>query len=226
MIIGMDRLENKYLITLIIDDNSFILRRYNRNNYMNNLKLIFLAASVLFVTSLSAQITLNNPSFEDEPSDATVPMGWFPCAPNTTPDILPGFWGVYSEASEGETYLGLITRYDGSYESIGQRFSERLDDETCYSFKIDLAQSLSYAGYNEPLKIRIWVSNRKCKKEELIFESPFIEHSEWQTYEVEFTPKIKAKYILIEAYYTEGRIMRTGNILLDNITPLIACTKA
>lgn len=193
---------------------------------MNKLKLIFLLLSAFLFTPLSSQITLNNPSFEDEPSDATVPMGWLPCAPNTTPDILPGFWGVYSEASEGETFLGLITRFDGSYESIGQRFSERLESEKCYSFKIDLAQSLSYAGYNEPLKIRIWVSNQKCKKEELIFESPFIEHADWRTYDVDFTPQIRAKYILIEAFYTEGEIRRTGNVLMDNITPLIACTKA
>lgn len=193
---------------------------------MNILKLIFLTITVTFTTSLSAQITLNNPSFEDEPADATVPMGWFPCAPQTTPDILPGFWGVYSEASDGETYVGLITRFDGSYESIGQRFSERLDNETCYSFNIDLAQSLSYAGYNDPLKIRIWVSNKKCEKEQMIFESDFIEHSNWETYKIEFTPEKRAKYILIEAYYTDGKISRTGNILLDNITPLIPCSKA
>ncbi|GLR20066.1 hypothetical protein [Portibacter lacus] len=192
---------------------------------MNILKLIFLSITVSLTTSLQGQITLNNPSFEDEPADATVPMGWFPCAPQTTPDILPGFWGVYSEASDGDTYVGLITRFDGSYESIGQRFIERLDDETCYSFNIDLAQSLSYAGYNEPLKIRIWISNKKCQKEQMVFESEFIEHSEWKTYKVEFTPEKRAKYILIEAYYTDGKITRTGNILLDNITPLIPCSK-
>ncbi|WP_235295887.1 hypothetical protein [Portibacter marinus] len=192
---------------------------------MNINALLILLIVVFNAIALKAQITLNNPSFEDEPADATVPMGWFPCAKGTTPDILPGFWGVYSEASEGQTFVGLITRFDGSYESIGQRFSERLDEETCYSFKIDLAQSLSYAGYNEPLKIRIWVSNRKCAKEQLVFESKFIEHSNWKTYDINFTPDFRAKYILIEAFYTEGEINRTGNILIDNITPLIPCSK-
>jgi len=172
-----------------------------------------------------AQITVNNPSFEDEPADATVPMGWFPCAKGTTPDILPGFWGVYSEASEGETYLGLITRFDGSYESIGQRFSKRLEKDACYNFSLDLAQSLSYAGYNEPLKIRIWVSNKKCQKEQLVFESDFVTHPNWKTYDIDFTATIKAKFILIEAFYTEGEIKRTGNILLDNLTPLVLCSK-
>ncbi len=192
------------------------------------MKQLFLIIILFFLQlsfSLNAQITLNNPSFEDEPSDATVPMGWFPCAPETTPDILPGFWGVYTEPSEGETYVGLITRFDGSYESIGQRFSEVLDKENCYSFNIDLAQSKSYAGYNEPLKIRIWISNKKCKKEQMIFESKFITSAEWETFKIDFTPKISAKYILIEAYYTDGIINRMGNILLDNITALIPCSK-
>lgn len=176
--------------------------------------------------SLSAQITLNNPSFEDEPADATVPMGWFPCAPNTTPDILPGFWGVYSEASDGETFVGLITRFDGSYESIGQRLSEKLEKGNCYSFNIDLAQSKTYAGYNEPLKVRIWISSRKCKKDQLVFESEFITHPNWKTYEINFTSESKAKFILIEAYYTDGKINRMGNVIMDNITPLIPCKKA
>lgn len=186
---------------------------------------IFLIGLLFSICNLDAQITLNNPSFEDEPADATVPMGWLPCAPNTTPDILPGFWGVYTEASEGETFVGLITRFDGSYESIGQRFSERLDNETCYSFNIDLAQSKAYAGYNEPLKIRIWISTKKCRKEQIIFESEFIDHPNWETYEVNFTPKEKAKYILIEAFHSDGTVTVTGNILLDNITALVPCSK-
>lgn len=189
-------------------------------------KTILILPFIFLLVNSYAQITLNNPSFEDTPADATTPMGWFPCAPGTTPDILPGFWGVYQEASEGETFVGLITRFDGSYESIGQRFSEKLQKEKCYTFSIDLAQSKAYAGYTEPLKIRIWVSNKKCKKEQLIFESEFITNPNWKTFEVNFIPETDSKFILIEAYYTEDEISRTGNILIDNITTLLPCSKA
>ena len=44
-----------------------------------------------------------------------------PCEDFTTPDILPGFWGEYNEANHGETYVGMITRANGTYESIGKR---------------------------------------------------------------------------------------------------------
>lgn len=192
---------------------------------MRYITYIFLLLFVSIGCNSFAQITLNNPSFEDEPADATTPMGWMPCAPNTTPDILPGFWGVYTEASDGETYVGMITRFDGSYESIGQRFSKRLKTDNCYSFTLDLAQSKGYAGYNEPLKIRIWISNKKCKKQQLIYESEFIAHPNWKTYPVEFVPDMKAKYILIEAFHSKENKTVSGNILIDNITTILPCNK-
>ena len=88
---------------------------------MPNKSILLVSWSILLPIALSSQIYLTNASFEGEPQDATVPTGWFACELGTTPDILPGFWGVYSESSEGETYLGLITREDGTFESIGQR---------------------------------------------------------------------------------------------------------
>ena len=47
------------------------------------------------------QILLDNPSFEGEPKDATTPIGWLECEKGTTPDILPGFWGVYLQPYDG-----------------------------------------------------------------------------------------------------------------------------
>ena len=59
-------------------------------------------------------ITILNSSFEGEPADATVPQGWMACQEGTTPDILPGYWGVYTYPANGDTYLGLITRGNGT----------------------------------------------------------------------------------------------------------------
>jgi len=70
-----------------------------------NIKYFIILISYLVAQPISGQIFLNNPSFEDTPSDATTPMGWFECEEYTTPDILPGYWGVYDEAVEGETYV-------------------------------------------------------------------------------------------------------------------------
>jgi len=181
----------------------------------------------LFPLLLSSQtILLNNASFEGKPQDATVPAGWFSCELGTTPDILPGFWGVYQQASEGKTYVGLITRDDGSWESIGQRLPAPLKAKECYAFSVDIAHSNTYSTFNKPLKVRIWGGINKCDKTQLLLETDFIENTDWEKYDVEFTAKRPMNYILIEAYFREGDFSRRGNILIDNISPIKKCTRA
>ena len=63
---------------------------------------------LLFPIALLAQdIWLENASFEDEPQDATMPQGWRGWKKGTTPDILPGSWGVYLEPYDGDSYVDL-----------------------------------------------------------------------------------------------------------------------
>jgi len=185
----------------------------------------YLSIFALMVMLPPGKISLVNPSFEGEPQDATVPNGWMPCEPGTTPDILPGPWGVYQEASDGETFLGLITRSDGTFESITQRLSTPLKKDECYSFSIDLASSNTYTGYNHPLKLRMWGSVSRCKKTELLFESPVIKHSDWETYKFSFSTKYKHNYIILEAQAPDKNYVR-GNILLDNCSRLSVCKRA
>lgn len=164
-----------------------------------------------------------NPSFEGEPQDATVPIGWLPCEEGTTPDILPGFWGVYQEAADEETYVGLIIRRDGSWESITQRLSHTIQHKDCYTFSLDLAHSKTYSGYNQPVKLRVWGSTNKCTKDQLLFESPLIKDTNWKKYLVEFTAEQPIRYIILEAYHRRGYL--EGNILLDNLSPLQKCPR-
>ncbi|MBR9922697.1 MAG: hypothetical protein GYB31_17845 [Bacteroidetes bacterium] len=188
-------------------------------------KLLLLSVCLLPFIGIS-QSTLVNPSFEGTPQDAETPVGWFECAAYTTPDILPGYWGVYTEASDGETYIGLITREDGTYESIGQRLSQPLKAKECYEFSLDLAMSKTYAGYGNPLKIRIWGSYDKCGKAQLLAESVLIEHGYWKTYLFSFSAKSQINYIVIEAFHKEGRFSYQGNVLVDNIKSIEVCDRA
>lgn len=191
-------------------------------------QLTFIACFMLIsFTGFAQSITLNNPSFEDEPSDATTPMGWFECTESTTPDIFPGYWGVYEEASDGDTYLGLIIREDRSYEAIGQRTSAAMLIDKCYKFTIDLAHSDTYAGYDAPAKLRVYIGNTKCSKSQMVFQSDLIEHTDWKSYLIEFTPTEESNYIFFEAVDKKGIILGSkGNILLDAISRIDICTKA
>lgn len=170
-------------------------------------------------------IRLVNPSFEGVPQDATVPVGWLPCETGTTPDIMPGTWGVYQEPSDGDTYMGLITRPDGTFESVGQRLYQSLKKGECYEFGLDLAHSQTYTGYNQALKLRIWGGTRRCSKTQLLFESPTITHSNWKNYKFLFQPQFEYNYILIEAYSPDNK-PRMGNILLDNCSTISICDRA
>ncbi|NJO86744.1 MAG: hypothetical protein HC821_01350 [Lewinella sp.] len=161
------------------------------------------------------------------PPDATLTFGLgnFPTA-GTTPDILPGFWGVYQGASEGETYLGLITRPDGSWEAIAQRLPRTLAAGNCYRMSIDLAHSRTYSGYNGPLKLRIFGGSSPTDRRELLYQSPVINHLQWKTYPLRFTLKSNIRYFILEAHYRDGPSQHAGNILLDRLTNLQPCPRA
>jgi len=167
-----------------------------------------------------------NASFEGEPRDATIPRGWFICKEGTTPDILPGPWGVYTEASHGETYVGLITRENGSWEAIGQRLTDKLSKGQCYEMTLDIARSETYADYHDPISLRIWIGRSKCDRDQLILETKPVRHTEWRTQDIRFVPESDMHYILIEAFYKEGPFSYKGNILIDNISVIQHCPRS
>ncbi len=191
-------------------------------------KLLLLCLAISHVLLAQSQIYFDNASFEGIPSDATVPVGWFPCQPKTTPDILPGPWGVSTEPSEGETFVGIISRHDGTFESIGQRFEKPLTPDNCYIFSIELARSMTYAGtrYNSPLRLRVWLGETKCDRGQQIYLSDFVENEDWERHIIRFTPEFKANYILLEAFYKDGNFSYEGNILLDNMSAIKKCVRA
>lgn len=193
---------------------------------MENKYFIFILLSFFSHFCVNGQsIELSNSSFEGEPRDATVPQGWMICKEGSTPDILPGFWGVYGEASDGDTYVGLITRINNTWEDIGQRLTSNLEKGTCYTWAVDLAHSDTYSGYSGALKLRIWASKLKCQKDQLIYESPLIENSEWQTYQFKFTPDRDYRYILLEAFHSEEPFQYKGNILIDRLRMIQPCDR-
>ena len=164
-----------------------------------------------------------NPSFEGQAADATMPRAWWACSKGTTPDILPGFWGVYNTPEDGQTYVGLITREDGSYESIGQRLEHKLQAHQCYTMSLSLSHSSIYAGYSKAIYIEIYLSNTKCDLQERIWRSDVITREQWQNLSFEFTPTKAYQYFTIVA--VARRPETNGNILLDNISRIVPCDR-
>jgi hypothetical protein len=193
---------------------------------MKNIQAFLLLASTCYTLHVDAQIRLVNPSFEGEAQDAVVPNGWDACGAQTTPDVLPGFWGVYTRPQEGNTYMGLITREDGTWEMVGQKLNGTLQKKECYHMSMALSMSPSYSGYNNPIRIRVWGGRGTCEKLELLATSPTIDHKDWRSYDFYCFPENNITYIIIEAYYKEGIGMPyRGNILVDNISAINRCAR-
>ena len=189
--------------------------------------LFFLWISTIQVLAQSKPLVLANASFEGYPHDAVTPKKWKECGLDSSPDILPGPWGVYQKPSHGNTFLGLITRENNSWEALGQKMSRSFKKDKCYKFKVDLSSSPAYAGYSKPTCLRVWLSNSECKRTLLVVTSPTIDHYEWKTYEFMFSTNEDYKYIIIECYYKQPSInYYRGNLLIDNITAFEMCDRA
>ncbi len=180
-----------------------------------------------FLFQQEGKIYFQNPSFEDKPRESASPAGWESFTDGSTPDILPGPWGVKSPPQHGRTCLGLVTRADGSREDVGQLLQTPLQKETCYNFYIYLAHASAYAGYNQPVRLRVWGGASRGAKQTLLYSSPLIDHSNWKKYEVEFMTTGEVRYITFEAYFAPGALfLYRGNILLDNCSPIDRCDRA
>ncbi|MDX1480000.1 MAG: hypothetical protein R3301_19970, partial [Saprospiraceae bacterium] len=155
-----------------------------------------------------------------------VPRGWYICKEGTTPDILPGPWGVYLEPVDGDTYVGLITRENGTWESIGQRLTETLLPDECYVLSMYLARSNTYMGFNNPIKLRIWGAGKKCERAQLLVETERIEDTEWTYHNFQFSPESKIDYLIIEAFHKDGFFSYRGNVLIDGVSAIRRCGRS
>jgi hypothetical protein len=187
--------------------------------------LIFITIALLGAQT-NEKIALKNPSFEDKPRASASPEGWSSKTPDSTPDILPGAWGIDFAAQEGRTCVGLVTRDDGTREDLGQALSEPLKAGTCYKFTIHLAHSPKYVGYNHPIRLRVW-GGASGSKDLQLAASPLIDQAEWKKYEFQFSPTKEVRFIILEAYFAPGTsFFYKGNILLDNCSAIERCDRA
>ncbi len=184
---------------------------------------------------LSQQIiTLRNPSFEDLPRCCKAPQGWEPCGKEglNTPDVQPGYFNVNLAPLNGNTYIGMVTRDNDSWESIAQLLNHKLQSGKRYWFSIFLAQSPQLisqsrltgqgANYTEPIKLRIWGGNNYCHKSELLAETPLIDHNHWKKYEFVFEPGKDHHAITFEAFYkTPSLAPYNGHLLMDHCSAIM-----
>lgn len=177
-----------------------------------------------------------NGSFEDIPRMGGVSFpkpidGWrdFGRFPDQSPVDIHGlntnFWEVSTEPYHLASFLGLVTRPDGSYEGLIQKLRSPLMQDSAYvlsvflcshpGYKSFVKDSKSALSFNQPTVMRIWGSHNG-DYDELLAKSLPVLHSEWQEYSLDMYPADTYEFLIIEAYYAFDQIPGPGNILIDN----------
>jgi len=206
--------------------------------------LLLFFSSVIFAQDT---ISLQNPSFEGDPRLSFTPPAWYDCGfpGESQVDLHPvpaSEFQVDKEALDGETYLGMVTRENDTWEAVGQQLKKPLLGGRIYEFSIHLARSATYLSkvtsqnnrnktseaarnkinFATPIKLRIWGGNGYCGKQELLAESSLAINTRWLKYDLIFQPKGDYRYITFEAFYQSPTpYPYNGNILLDNCSPII-----
>jgi hypothetical protein len=170
---------------------------------------------------------IRNGGLEAAHQDKFVMEGWSILRKGETPDIMPGPWEVYTPPAEGQSYVGLVAREDGTREGIYQALQEPLPAGRCLYLSVALAWHPQYSGYTLPLSLHI--RGRKGLQGRIVSlaVSPLIAHTQWQYYTLEFTSPIEIDQLILEASWGPG-VMQPyrGNILIDNISHIAPCLRA
>lgn len=211
-------------------------------------KFIFVWLLLVICSTLHAQLPVHfyNPSFEGVPLPSSrLIKDWTDCGSlefyqESPPDLQPGSFGVTLFPLDGNSYLGMVTRSNGTYESVGQYLVAPLLKDSLYQFNIYLAKSEDYVSASPNQKpntkefskknvelinsnkntiLRVWGGPYECYKDELLYQSQEIGHEEWAEYVIEFVPKSSGiKFISLEAYFPDDFNFTRGNLMIDNIT--------
>ncbi len=195
----------------------------------NAIKIILVIILSLFCLTVTLQLSaqsypqFQNPSLEDNPGVSVVPWGYSKCTVGgpSSPDIQPGIWNVFLQPSNGFSYVGLICRLNGTWESFTTQLNAPLWGGTQYAFLVDLSSSNKYFGYNDSAAtLKIWGGNTNCDKAYLLWESnPISNVNYWRTDTASFTTREKnITHLVFEPGYTSAMPYK-GNILIDNFRP-------
>ncbi len=204
------------------------------------IRLYIILCAMIVCSCLPGQeiIYLENPSFEDEPQSGIAPIGWIDCgfSDETPPDIQPSgdpnnlIFGNSFPAQDGNTYLAMVVRENGTWERIGQSLTAPLKRGIEYEMSVYLTRPdyyLSPTRYGEevhftaPVVLRILGGNDPYDPREFLTQSLPIEPTVWEEYLFTFTPGQDCSWLFLEVYFSDSTaIPYNGGMFLDHCSPI------
>jgi hypothetical protein len=197
----------------------------------------YLALLLLCITPLSSGLTAQmitvNDGFEGTPQIHVPPPGWTNChLHNATVDTQPGPFNNTRPASQGSSYISMVTRAvntPGSFESVFADLLIQFEPGKCYTLLIDLSLSNEFMAstwdgdfyFNTPCRFQIFGAFNNCgyyNTNELLWDSGVLENYDWQTFEVTLTPEhVLANRILLRPYFAEPNEYTNSVVFVDNL---------
>ena len=196
-------------------------------------------------------ILINNGSFESIPEDHNTKLyPWVDCgliffpreSPPDSHSSRSKQFNVKHDAIHDDRFLSMVTRDNGTWESISQELDKPLRAERKYLWKMYLATSrdlqsisallrdrirqkpnqvgfpLEEMKFDSPTRIFILGGSEPCQEEEILYHSPVIDHQEWKMYKIKLEPKTDISSIKLGVIYGNLTRETNGNILFDGIS--------
>ncbi|MCD4731361.1 MAG: gliding motility-associated C-terminal domain-containing protein [Bacteroidales bacterium] len=186
-------------------------------------RLLLFFVFLLSILTVTGQY-LSNPSFEGPfPLENNPPLPWANCS--GSPDTQPLCWDIPTPPSDGQSYVGFAW-IPTWIERVWSSLTTPISADTCYLFQIDLSfyHEINHdVGLEKcyPIKIQIYSGNTYCLEGELLWESPFVDHPNWITYEFTLEPDEDIEGLLFRSYSPNPNPPlwpeNIGYVLVDNI---------
>jgi hypothetical protein len=148
--------------------------------------------------------------------------------------IQPGYFNCTTKAKDGDTYVSLVCRPNGTHGGIGQFLSQLLKKDSIYEFSIHLAKSADFSsgimpGGNEvsfgsPVAFLVVGFNNK-QESEILGAINQVDHTDWRSYDFRICPKkIDCEQLVFFAQFTNDKKkykFYPGNILIDKMSDIV-----
>lgn len=217
--------------------NDFDISKFNFSLQMKNVSSIsvflFMLINCFFSNKSLAQVFTLNDGFEGNSQQGTPPPNWFNCNNGySTVDTQPGVFNNYLSASQGQTYISLVTRQinpPGTVETAWADLIIPFEQDKCYEFKFDLSLTNQLYGtlngvnyyFNTPCILQIVGFNGGCsspQNSEILWESDLLNNYSWQTFNVHIVPQTGTfQNIAIRPFFSPPTNFQNSAVLVDNI---------
>lgn len=192
--------------------------------FSKKIKYLLILTYFLISTISFSENFISNGGFEGPDGIEIIPSDWSAgCGVMNTPDTQPGWWNVENKPFEGESYIDLLYKEDGTTESIYQKLETPLPQGSCFLIEIYLAQAcqdslsgLYHFGLNNPGDLIIRGSDvYGCDNGQILATFEQVSNCEWKVHYAVFQAEFEINYIYLE--FDKGiSPSKDGSILIDN----------